>query len=168
MTGGITTFLLLIKCTYGAKYLYYASRSYRNRLEREIFGRKMTIIKGCLMPNNPETVLRQRIQKTLVKRQRRELNDFFIASTVYYIFMLILCFCILPVAAYLFLYSPSLGKLFADAFFYLILFISMGTGSLWYAVRRINWLLWQKDHELQYRSMKVFRDGCGGEVDIMR
>ncbi len=44
LTGGITSLLLLIKCTYGAKYLYYTSRSYRNRLEREIFGRKMSII----------------------------------------------------------------------------------------------------------------------------
>ena len=43
-TGGITSLLLLIKCIYGAKYRYYTSRSYRNRLEREIFGRKMSII----------------------------------------------------------------------------------------------------------------------------
>jgi hypothetical protein len=84
---------------------------------------------------------------------------------VYYIFMLILSLCILPVGIYLILHNLSINKLFADAFFYIILFISMGTGSLWYAVRRINWLLCQKDHELQYRSLKVVSEGCGGEVE---
>ena len=79
--------------------------------------------------------------------------------------MLILSCCIVPVAIYLIQHNPSVNKLFADAFFYIILFISMGTGSLWYAVRRINWLLCQKDHELQYRSMKVVSEGCGGEVE---
>lgn len=51
---------------------------------------------------------------------------------------------------------------FRDILFFMVFFALMGAGSLLYLVRRINWLLIEKDEELRYRSMKV------GDNDIFK
>jgi|LauGreDrversion4_2_1035121.scaffolds.fasta_scaffold834373_2 hypothetical protein len=44
----------------------------------------------------------------------------------------------------------------------MIFFFLIGTGSLFYLVKRINWLLIEKDDELRYRSMKL------GDDDVLK
>ncbi len=98
------------------------------------------------------------MRKQYIKDQRKELNYFFIASSVYYIFLLIFCMCLVPIAYLTFsqLDGDMFGfRIFADSFFFIIIFICTGTGSLIYAVKRIHWLLGQKDQELQVRSRRA-------------
>jgi hypothetical protein len=45
---------------------------------------------------------------------------------------------------------------------FMIFFFLIGTGSLLYLVKRINWLLIEKDDELRYRSMKL------GDDDVLK
>ena len=76
--------------------------------------------------------------------------------------MLILSMCLLPVAIATFqlaLQDLLVLRILGDAFFFIILFTCTATGSLSYAVRRIYWLLDQKDEELQERSRKMFDQG---------
>ena len=86
------------------------------------------------------------------------MNYFFISSSVYYIFMLILSMCLVPIAYFSFwnITGDFFGlRILTDSFFFIIIFVCTGTGSLIYAVKRIHWLLGQKDEELQVRSRRA-------------
>lgn len=98
----------------------------------------------------------------VLKDQRRELNYFFIASTVYYIFILVLCLCLIPVAVAMNMIANVItdhedipAVKLRDSLIFMIFFSILGAVSLLYLVRRILWLLNEKDDELRYRSMKV-------------
>ncbi len=48
--------------------------------------------------NSETELIRKRVRKIVLKNQRRELNQYFISSSVYYIFIIILSFCIIPIS----------------------------------------------------------------------
>ena len=122
--------------------------------------------------SDEEQQLLHRTRKTVLKSQRRHLHHFFIASTVYYIFVIILTLCLIPVLLSVYFIEklhdddapilPTEVK-FRDILVFMIFFILLGAGSLIYLVRRINWLLVEKDDELRYRSIKI-----GEEIDVLK
>lgn len=91
-------------------------------------------------------------KKLLVKFQRRELSRFFIFSAVYYIFLIILSFSVIPLAVANIRGSDD--EKYGSAVV-IAVFTLFGSVSLGYALRRIMWLLEEKDEEMRFRSLKV-------------
>lgn len=85
--------------------------------------------------------------------------------------MMVLVLCLVPVAIAVNLIenlkpddgseNPAKVK-FVDLLFFMIVFALLGVVSLLYLVKRINWLLVEKDEELRYRSMKI------GDNDVLQ
>lgn len=96
-TEGIVSFLLFMKVYYGLNFMYFSTASYQNRVAMKD-ARKMTVHNKQSsvvdIEGRKETKLSKKIA---VKRQRRELNKFFIASALYYIYLIILCLSLIPV-----------------------------------------------------------------------
>ena len=97
--------------------------------------------------------MRQRTRKMVLKNQRRELSKFFIVSCVFYSFLLILSFCYIPIV----ISSASLknDKQFGIHIGFIIFNFLLSVLCLLYVVKRINWLLIEKEEELCYRSLKL-------------
>jgi hypothetical protein len=93
------------------------------------------------LAQNPFEQDRLRIQKVFVKSQLKELNHFFIASTIYYIFLIVFCCCSIPITVSIFVNGWVQINFLFTQIFYVILFFCVSTGSLSYALRRIYWLL---------------------------
>lgn len=114
-----------------------------------------------------EDLIRQRAKKIVLKSQRRELNTFFIVSSIYYLFMLIMCFCLVPIAVSLTLVDEFFEskdekeKLFSVIVF-MVFFTMISSFSLIYLTRRVHWLLIEKDEELRFRSLRV------GSEDVIK
>jgi hypothetical protein len=89
----------------------------------------------------------------ILKNQRRELSKFFIVSCVFYSFLLILSFCYIPIV----ISSASLSnnKQFDMHLGFIIFNFMLSVLCLLYVVKRINWLLIEKEEELCYRSLKI-------------
>jgi cytoskeletal protein RodZ len=106
-----------------------------------------------------------------LKKQRRELNHFFIASTVYYIFIVILSLSLVPI-----LIAVSLIKdqepdgnapefKFKGTLIFVLFLILIAIISLLYLVKRIHWLLVQKDIELRHHSTKSNHEDLSVKLD---
>ena len=89
----------------------------------------------------------------ILKNQRRELSKFFIVSCVFYSFLLILSLCYIPIV----ISSKSLrnDKQFMMHLCFIIFNFLLSVLCLLYVVKRINWLLIEKEEELCYRSLKI-------------
>lgn len=115
-TSGLIITLLIIKCFYGTKFVYYSSRCYRSRLLKKAEDKKEQFIKiqfqqsmiSCNSSIDESSAREEHIQKwleqvtqqtrkTVVKHQRRVLEKFFISSTVYYMFVILLDIGMTPV-----------------------------------------------------------------------
>lgn len=100
-SSGLVTIMLFIKCYYGFKFLWFSSRGYERRVaDRNIKNAQQRQTSGVITIGNSSNIdehLEHRTRKMVLKDQRRQLNYFFIASTVYYIFLLILILCLIPV-----------------------------------------------------------------------
>lgn len=90
-TAGLVDILLLFKAFYGVLFLWQSSRSYERSVAKKVGRISMQV-------NETQDQLRHKTRKLVLKGQRRQLNRFFIASTVYYIFSLILVMCLIPIA----------------------------------------------------------------------
>ena len=110
--------------------------------------------------------MRKRTRKEVLKNQRRELNHYFIVSAVYYIFCIILAFCMIPISVAIKDQNDDLdiaGIKLTNHIIFIAFFFFLGAGSLLYLVRRINWLLIEIEEELRYNANRtdadeVFRD----------
>jgi hypothetical protein len=110
--------------------------------------------------------VRKRTRKEVLKNQRRELNHYFIVSAVYYIFCIILAFCLIPISVAIKDQNEDFditGNRLTNHIVFIIFFFLLGAGSLLYLVRRINWLLKEIEEELRYNANRtdadeVFRD----------
>ena len=110
--------------------------------------------------------MRKRTRKEVLKNQRRELNHYFIVSAVYYIFCIILAFCLIPISVAIKDQNEDFditGNRLANHIVFIAFFFLLGAGSLMYLVRRINWLLKEIEEELRYNANRtdadeVFRD----------
>ncbi|TNV77349.1 hypothetical protein FGO68_gene7993 [Halteria grandinella] len=178
-TSGILEILLLTKCWYGVKFLYFSSFAYEAKIHRKYQLANAGINAGAAIvsvkvvgPESQEQVT-HRARKTVLKGQRRQLNHFFITSTVYYIFLMILVLCLVPILIAVNLIenlkpdtdsdseNPAQIK-FTDLLLFMLVFALLSVISLLYLVKRINWLLIEKDEELRYRSMKI------GDDDVLQ
>jgi hypothetical protein len=110
--------------------------------------------------------VRKRTRKEVLKNQRRELNHYFIVSGVYYIFCIILAFCLIPISVAIKDQKEDFditGNRLTNHVIFMIFFFLLGAGSLSYLVRRIHWLLIEIEEELRYNANRtdadeVFRD----------
>ncbi len=83
---------------------------------------------------------------------------YFISSSVFYIFLIILSLCLIPISVAINHDNQLKGqKMFRHIAFMVFIFF-LGAGSLKYLVKRINWLLIDKEDELCYRSLKAGED----------
>lgn len=164
-TTGLVFALLFIKSYYGFKFLWYSRASYERQVTLKNEQRNAQLPTSgvvTLRVNEDADQIKQRTRKMVLKSQRRQLNSFFIASTVYYIFLLILSMCLIPIVVAIDLIqdiiifdkdAPQI-KL-RDVLAFMGFFALIAIISLVYIVKRIMWLLNEKDDELRYRSMKV-------------
>lgn len=110
--------------------------------------------------------MRKRTRKEVLKNQRRELNHYFIVSAVYYIFCIILSFCLIPISVAIRDQNEDFditGNRLTNHIVFIAFLFFLGAGSLMYLVRRINWLLNEIEEELRYNANRtdadeVFRD----------
>ncbi len=92
----------------------------------------------------------------ILKNQRRELSKFFIVSCVFYFFVLILSFCYIPIVISSASQNYESGnKQFIIHLGFIIFNFLLSALCLLYVVKRINWLLIEKEEELCYRSLKI-------------
>lgn len=176
-TSGLLLIMLFIKCMYGIKFLHFSRAQYEESVKKNLVranqGKKAEGVVSIQIFHDTPEQLAHKARKYVLKDQRRSLNHFFISSTVYYIFLMILVLCLIPIAVAVSVIenlaqlpgsepeNPAKMK-FTDILFFMIVFALLSVVSLMYLVRRINWLLIEKDEELRYRSMKI------GDNDILQ
>lgn len=66
-------------------------------------------------------------------------------------FLIVISFCAIPILIAQIKIDTEGHSIFGA----LVFFMAVAIGSLSYAVRRINWLLIEKDEELRYRSLRI-------------
>jgi uncharacterized membrane protein len=108
--------------------------------------------------------VRKRSRKEVLKNQRRELNHYFIASTVYYIFSIILSICLIPISLAIKDQNSEEKRLTNHILFMVFLFL-LGVGSLMYLVKRIHWLLVEIEEELRFNASRKDADEVFRDVD---
>ena len=155
-TSGFIAAILAVKCYYGLRYIWKTTARYRSKVSKE----SASILPPKRLSINWVNVERSennnKDDKLIVKRQRKDLHSFFIVSTVFYIYILIVSVSHVPIVVvaarevtgikFFSLSNKSLSLLFTFAF--------IGIFSLTYLIKRILWHLEEKDEELRDRSIK--------------
>lgn len=101
LTAGIIGFLLFFKCYYGLKFIWFSTEGYKMRAWRRYIAKQRKLKK---MPENTkltkreDTIIKKLSDINIVKIQRKELNSFFVLSSIFYIFLILISACMIPVA----------------------------------------------------------------------